>query len=39
MNAEAATTTDLHAEMRAIGQAARLAAAELALVGEAKSRR
>jgi glutamate-5-semialdehyde dehydrogenase len=39
MTAEAATKTDLHAEMRAIGQAARAAAAELALVpAEAKSK-
>jgi len=39
MNAEAATRTDLHADMRAIGQAARVAAAEVALAsGEAKNR-
>jgi len=39
MTAEAATKTDLQAEMRAIGQAARAAAAELALVSaEAKSK-
>ena len=35
MNAEAATKSDLHAEMRAIGQAARAAAVELALASAA----
>ena len=39
MNAEAATKNDLHADMRAIGQAARAAAAEIALASaEAKSK-
>ncbi|MGH6927655.1 MAG: hypothetical protein ACREEV_04990, partial [Dongiaceae bacterium] len=37
MNAEAAAKTDLHAEMDAIGRAARAAAAEIALAtAEAK---